>query len=121
MAKKSFAKGLDLLLGGAPEYPDPTTQPSQEDTRPIEELIEEHQAHKETRGRKRIHPEGKDLNLGEVRKTFIMSEALVNKLNWMSYWERKKMKTIADEMAQEYIDRYEAKHGPIKPAPTDKD
>lgn len=124
MPKKTFTKGLDLLLGGAPEYNEPAPaqqpQPSQEDNRPIEELLQEHQARKETRGRKRVHPEGQDLNTGEVRKTFIMAEDLVNKLGWLSYWERKKMKAIANEMAQEYIARYEEKHGPIAPAPTNE-
>jgi len=124
MAKKTFTKGLDLLLGGAPEYTEPAPQstakpqPSQDDNTPLEELVKEHQVRKETRGRKRKHPEGQDLNVGEVRKTFIMSEDLVNKLGWLSYWERKKMKAIANEMAQEYIARYEAEHGPIQPAPT---
>jgi hypothetical protein len=126
MAKKGFTKGLDLLLGGAPEQvtraiqqediaPAQETSTLEDDNVTVEELAKGY-AKKETRGRKR-NPRPQDINLVEVRKTFILRQDLVKKLGWIAYWERRQVKDIANEMVQGYIDQYEAEHGQVQPAP----
>lgn len=51
--------------------------------------------------------------LQEIRATFIVNPKDVEKLKAIAYWERLKMKDVADEMLKGYIKAYEEKNGKI--------
>lgn len=56
----------------------------------------------------------------ETRATFIVNEADLERIKAMAYWERLQIKDIINVALHEYIERYEAKNGPIKPKPEKK-
>ena len=89
MSKKNFTSGLDsILLGGVTKDPKPKPAPKTTPTPPK-----------------------------ETRATFIVDPQDVEKLKAIAYWERLKMKDVADEMLKGYIKAYEKKHGEVKPLP----
>lgn len=99
MAKKTFKGGLGSLLG--------------EDTKKVTRK-------KETRGRPRTNFKKVDstseegTKVGETRATFILNKENLDKLKSLAYWERLSIKEVVAEMVQQYIDKYEKKHGVIK-------
>jgi hypothetical protein len=54
---------------------------------------------------------------GETRATFIVTEASLEKLKAIAYWDRLTIKETAQEAIDEYIERYEKKNGVLKPIP----
>ena len=50
----------------------------------------------------------------EIRATFIVRAAYVDKLKAISYWERKMIKNVLDEALALYIDLYEKDKGSIQ-------
>lgn len=90
MSKKSFTSGLDsVLLGGVPK-----------------EKPQEKQAQKQA-------PKPPK----EIRATFIVDPQDIEKLKAIAYWERLKIKEVADDMIKGYIKAYEKKNGAVKPIP----
>ena len=57
---------------------------------------------------------------GEKRKTYLISIELSDKLDWIAYWERLKIKDVINAAASEYITKYEKKNGPVKSPPVQK-
>ena len=97
MSKKTFKGGLGSLLGDKPETPKkgrPVTQ-----TKVITKTSQE--------GTKE----------GETRATFIIKEALLDKLKGMAYWERVLIKDVLCTAIEDAVVKYERKKGEIKPIP----
>lgn len=105
MAKKTFKGGIDSLLG------DNTTKQT---TRK-----------KETRGRprtnfKKVERSAEDgTKEGETRYTVLIKIDTLEKLKAIAYMSgtaegRKTIKDVVAEMSEQYVDRFEKKHGIIK-------
>ena len=55
---------------------------------------------------------------GEIRKTYLVNEDMANKIGWIAYWDRLKIKNVLNTAISEYITKYEKKNGSVKPPPT---
>jgi len=132
MSKKNFIGGLDSLLGEQPTKP--TRQRFEEEIQEpqgktkrnryegtVDELAEKVISSSPKRGRPttqfkeitKSSQEGTKEN--ETRATFIVNEALLEKLKAVAYWERKLIKVIINSALEEYVEKYEKKNGAIKP------
>jgi len=52
---------------------------------------------------------------GEMRKTYLVSKQLDDKINAVAYWDRRTVKEVVNEALNNYIAGYEKKNGIIKP------
>ena len=100
MSKKVLSEGLSNLLG------DTTEQPKK--GRP------------KTNNRKITKSSQEGTPEGETRATFIVTESSLDKLKALAYWERLRIKDVAQEAIDNYIKAYEKKNGEIKEIPFDK-
>jgi hypothetical protein len=97
MSKKNFTGGLSSLLGDQPDQPKrgrPVTQ-TKEITKSSQEGTKEN----------------------ETRATFIVNEALLDKLKAIAYWDRVLIKDVVNMAMLEAVERYEKKNGQLKPIP----
>jgi hypothetical protein len=97
MSKKNFTGGLSSLLGDQPDQPKrgrPVTQ-TKEITKSSQEGTKEN----------------------ETRATFIVNEALLDKLKAIAYWDRVLIKDVVNTALAEAVERYEKKNGQLKPKP----
>jgi hypothetical protein len=97
MSKKNFTGGLSSLLGDQPGKPKrgrPVTQ-TKEITKSSQEGTKEN----------------------ETRATFIVNEALLDKLKAIAYWDRVLIKDVVNTALAEAVERYEKKNGQLKPKP----
>lgn len=97
MSKKNFTGGLSSLLGEQPEKPKrgrPKTS-TREITKSSQEGTRE----------------------SETRATFILNEALLEKLKAIAYWDRILIKEVVNTALQETVAKYEKVNGEIKPIP----
>jgi hypothetical protein len=97
MSKKNFTGGLSSLLGDQPDQPKrgrPVTQ-TKEITKSSQEGTKEN----------------------ETRATFIVNEALLEKLKAIAYWDRVLIKDVVNMAMLEAVERYEKKNGQLKPIP----
>jgi hypothetical protein len=97
MSKKNFTGGLSSLLGDQPDQPKrgrPATQ-TKEVTKSSQEGTKEN----------------------ETRATFIVNEALLDKLKAIAYWDRVLIKDVVNTALAEAVERYEKKNGQLKPKP----
>jgi hypothetical protein len=97
MSKKNFTGGLNSLLGDQPDQPKrgrPVTQ-TKEITKSSQEGTKEN----------------------ETRATFIVNEALLEKLKSIAYWDRVLIKDVVNMAMLEAVERYEKKNGQLKPKP----
>lgn len=97
MSKKNFTGGLSSLLGDQPDQPKrgrPVTQ-TKEITKSSQEGTREN----------------------ETRATFIVNEALLDKLKAIAYWDRVLIKDVVNTALAETVERYEKKNGQLKPKP----
>ena len=99
MTKKTFSGGLNSLLGEADKPKAKKAPLSQRKVKKTSEL---------------------GLQEGLTRATFILSEDVLEKLKALAYWERLKIKEAHEEAINEYLAKYEKKHGKIKPIPKRK-
>lgn len=99
MSKKTFKGGLDSLLGEAPERAPKRSSPKSPAPTPVRSV-----------------KEGVPPN--KIRATFIVDEALLEKVKALAYWERLQIKEVVDILLQGGIDAYEKEKGKIKPLPT---
>jgi len=53
----------------------------------------------------------------EVRYTIIAKTSTLEKIKAIAYWDRLKIKEVADEALDSYIEKYEKERGAIKPIP----
>ncbi|MFP4528860.1 MAG: hypothetical protein ACLFQX_09940 [Candidatus Kapaibacterium sp.] len=97
MSKKDFKGGLDSLLGSKPgnkkkekSGPQPTTENKSADNQPPEK---------------------------ETRATFIINEELLDKMKAIAYWERLRIKDVANMAFEDAVRKYEDERGEIKPIP----
>ena len=56
----------------------------------------------------------KATNQSEVRKTYIVSQAVINKIEGIAFWDRLKIKEVVHQALTEYISNWEKKNGPVK-------
>lgn len=56
----------------------------------------------------------------ETRATFIVNEALLDKIKSLAYWERTMIKNVVAEALSSYLDNYEKTNGTIKTIPEKK-
>lgn len=109
MSKKSFSGGLNSLIREDPEQPG--------------------QGRGKASGRIITKTSQKGTREGHTRATFVVSEALLEKVKGLAYWESynisiksKRMvtvtiKEIVNKALQDAVDLYEKENGPIKPIP----
>ncbi len=109
MSKKSFSGGLSSLIREEPEQPG--------------------QGRGKASGRIITKTSQKGTREGYTRATFVVSEALLEKVKGLAYWESynisiksKRMvtvtiKEIVNKALQDAVDLYEKENGPIKPIP----
>lgn len=57
----------------------------------------------------------------EDRASIIVKTATWTRFKSLAYWERRKQKTLLDEILTEYLERWEKKNGTIKPIPANAD
>lgn len=53
----------------------------------------------------------------EIKATFLISDALVEKLRAIAYWERILIKDIVHTSFSNFVKEYEKKNGSVKPIP----
>ncbi len=97
MSKKNFTGGLSSLLGDQPDQP--------KRGRPVTQ----------TKDITKSSQEGTKEN--ETRATFIVNEALLEKLKSIAYWDRVLIKDVVNTALAEAVERYEKKNGQLKPKP----
>ena len=100
MSKKVLSEGLSNLLGDNTESP--------KKGRP------------KTNHRKITKASQEGTQEGETRATFIVTESSLEKLKAIAYWDRLRIKDVAQEAIDNYIKSYEKKHGEVKEIPFDK-
>jgi hypothetical protein len=80
---------------------------------------------KETRGRPKTStkvitqgntPEEGTL-IGERRATYILPIKLIDQIEDLAYWDRRRIKDVVKDAIQDYITRYERKNGALQPKP----
>jgi hypothetical protein len=111
MSKKDFKGGLDSLLqpSTAPE-PEPEPQPQAEPQK-------RKKGRPKTATRKITKSSQENTREGETRATFIMSQELQEKIKAIAYYDRKRIKEVAELAFTEYLDRWETANGKIKTRP----
>jgi predicted ArsR family transcriptional regulator len=126
MSKKNFTGGLSSLLG------EQTGKPKKaknyiEDESVFFDISNEDKAKREKEKRKVGRPqtvfktitkssqEGTKEN--ETRATFIVDEALLDKLKAIAYWDRVLIKEVINSALQDVVAKYEKKNGTVKPIP----
>lgn len=126
MSKKNFTGGLSSLLGEQVEKPKKTKNYI-EDESVFFDLSDEDKAKREKEKRKVGRPqtvfktitkssqEGTKEN--ETRATFIVDEALLDKLKAIAYWDRVLIKEVINSALQDVVAKYEKKNGTVKPIP----
>ena len=126
MSKKNFTGGLSSLLGEQVEKPKKAKNYI-EDESVFFDLSNEDKAKREKEKRKVGRPqtvfktitkssqEGTKEN--ETRATFIVDEALLDKLKAIAYWDRVLIKEVINSALQDVVAKYEKKNGTVKPIP----
>lgn len=91
MAKKTFAKGIDAILGGCEE-------------------LEENEPKQTTMSPKNIINEVQEADVeldqerpAEVRTTVLIEADIIEKIRAFAYWDRKLFKDIVNESMSKYI------------------
>ena len=100
MGKKSFANGLNTLLG-------PSTSAEEVDE-PTDEVVTEIRERGRPRTNMRQITKTSQIGTreGETRSTFIMNEKALERLKALSYWKRKQIKTVLQEALDSYFKGY---------------
>ena len=73
------------------------------------------------RGRPRKHFTPDHLPEDENRASIIVKKTTWERFKALGYWQRRKQKTLLDEILTEYMERWEKKNGAIKQIPADAD
>ena len=104
MSKKNFSGGLNSLLGDKTESKKATDNkaPVGRPKKQFKEITKSSQ-------------EGTKEN--ETRATFIVNEDLLEKVKAVAYWDRVLIKDVLNKALEEIVEKYEKKHGVIKPIP----
>ena len=126
MSKKNFTGGLSSLLGEQVEKPKKAKNYIENES-VFFDLSNEDKAKREKEKRKVGRPqtvfktitkssqEGTKEN--ETRATFIVDEALLDKLKAIAYWDRVLIKEVINSALQDVVAKYEKKNGIVKPIP----
>ena len=115
MTKKNFKGGLDSLLsGGTSKEPEKTKEPKEEAEKPA---VPAKRGRPKTSHRAIEKSSQEGCKEAETRATFIVSEADLEKLKALAYWERLQIKDVVGVALRDYVERYEKKAGALKPIP----
>jgi len=95
MGKKSFGQGLDSLLGA--------TIQEEERKDPIKAEEKKLRGRPITNTREITKTSQKGTKEGETRSTFIVNEKALERLKALSYWKRKKIKSVLHEALETYF------------------
>lgn len=122
MAKKSFTRGLNSLLGEQPAQVEEVKKEQPAEKK--EELKPTFRVSKVTEKEEKKQPKTVVQNTSkagtkenETRATFIVNDDLLDKLKGISYWDRVPIKDLVDAALLEAITKYERKNGDIKLVP----
>ena len=118
MAKKNLINA-DMLLA-TPRKAVETVAPSVEI--PIEVVIQPQQIAVEPENTEpaSVSSVKRGLKRHETRATFIVDEALLEKLKAIAYWERLNIKDVINDTLQNYVDAYQTQNGAIKSIPNSR-
>jgi len=105
---KTFKGGLDSLIGGA------KAQPKKSPKAEVDPPKKKGRPRTSTKVPRDTTEEG--TLPGEKRATFIVKEEQLEKLKAVAYWERVKIKDVLTSALEKYLEAYEKKNGPVKPA-----
>lgn len=105
MSKKNFSGGLSSLLGGREAVAEKAAGKKPGPGRP------------KTSTRLVTKSSQEGTREGETRATFIVSEAQLDKVKAVAYWERLSIKDVIGGAITDYLDKYEKKHGKVKALP----
>lgn len=91
-------------------------------TQGIDSLIRDIRPHEEPPRAARPTSDGKDgsrkgLKDGEIRATYILPEATVERIKDMAYWDRLDIKEAVATLLSAALEAHEKKNGTIKPRP----
>lgn len=92
MAKKTFAKGIDAILGG---YEEPEEKESKQTIASQTSIVNEIQ---DTN-----HIDLEEERPAEVRTTVLIEADIIEKIRAFAYWDRKLFKDIVNESMSKYI------------------
>ena len=95
--KKSFAGGLNSILGDQPQQP--------------------RRGRPRTNFREITKSSQEGVRLNETRATFIIREDLLDKIKAIAYWDRLTIKQFMDSALSGAIESWEDANGSIKPIP----
>ncbi len=119
MAKKSFTRGLNSLLGEQPEQVDEVKKEQPAEKK--EELKPTFMSKKSTKKEVEKEPKQEIKNSSkagtkenETRATFIVNDELLEKLKGISYWDRVPIKDLVNAALLDAVTKYERKNGEIK-------
>lgn len=126
MSKKSFTGGLSSLLGEQVEKPKKAKNYIEDET-VFFDLSNEDKAKREKEKRKVGRPQTvfktitkssqEGTKESETRATFIVDEALLDKLKAIAYWDRVLIKEVINSALQDVVAKYEKKNGSVNPIP----
>ena len=103
--KKNFTGGLSSLLGENPLQPE------------LKPEVNSTQSGLGKPDKPAIKTTQQGTKVGEARATFIVNEAIQEKIKAIAYWERLQIKEVIDEALSSYVLSYERKNGAVKPIP----
>ncbi len=119
MAKKSFTRGLNSLLGDTPEQVEEVKKEQPAEKK--EELKPTFRVSKVTEKEEKKQPKTVVQNTSkagtkenETRATFIVNDELLEKLKGISYWDRVPIKDLVNAALLDAVTKYERKNGEIK-------
>jgi len=104
MSKKSFSGGLNSLLGDKTE-----SKKATDNKAPV--------GRPKTQFKEITKSSQEGTKEDETRATFIVNEELLEKVKAVAYWDRVLIKEVLNKALEEIVDKYERKHGAIKPIP----
>ena len=106
MSKKDFRSGLDAVLGA--------TEPREAAEKPS---IQAKRGRPKTNFREIEKSSQEGCKEAETRATFIVSEADLEKVKAVAYWERLQIKDVIGAALRDYVTQYEKRAGGLKPIP----
>ena len=119
MTKKSFKGGLDSLLGGGPSQEKPPAAAESVENTSIQRVAKK-RGRPRTNNREIEKTSQEGCKEAETRATFIVNEGDLERIKAVAYWDRVQIKDAINAALREYIERYEAKNGPLQPKPENR-
>ncbi|MBL7814212.1 MAG: hypothetical protein JNL70_04325 [Saprospiraceae bacterium] len=121
MAKKNLINA-DMLLATPRKVNEPSLSMAEEPFKvTIHEIIDlPTDAPPTPEGSAAVSSVKRGLKGHETRATFIVEEALLDKLKAIAYWDRLNIKDVINDSFRYYLDAYETQNGEVNPIPASK-